>query len=125
MDTPFILEQAYDAPIDAVWQALANKDPMKVWYFPQLISFEPVEGFDMSFDDDGSAYKKQWQVTQVVPGKKLAHNWRYQGYEGASEVIFELFEEGGRTRLRLTHTDLASFPNGPHFARNRFEDGWK
>ena len=45
MDTPFIIEQVYDAPIGKVWQALTDKDKMKEWYFPQLKKFEPVVGF--------------------------------------------------------------------------------
>jgi hypothetical protein len=49
----------------------------------------------------------------------------YKGYPGRSEVIFDLTAEGGKTRLRLTHTGLASFPDDPHFARERFESGWQ
>jgi hypothetical protein len=40
-------------------------------------------------------------------------------------VTFEIFEEENKTRLKLTHTGLASFPDDSHFARHRFEDGWK
>jgi uncharacterized protein YndB with AHSA1/START domain len=125
MDNPFELEQMYDAPIKKVWQALTDRDKMKGWYFPQLKKFEPIEGFKFEFTDDGSAYKKEWQVTLVEEGRKLAHSWMYKDYPGSSEVTFELFEEGNKTMLKLTHTGLASFPTDPHFARHRFEDGWK
>jgi hypothetical protein len=37
---------------------------------------------------------------------------------------FELFKEGDKTRLRLTHAGLASFPSDLHFAGHRFEYGW-
>ena len=124
MDKPFELEQVYDAPIEKVWQALTDKDSMREWYFPQLINFEPVAGFKFEFNDAGSNYKKEWQVTQVEAGRKLAHTWVYKNYPGSSEVTFELFNEGGKTRLKLTHTGLASFPHKAHFARHRFEDGW-
>ena len=125
MDNPFKLEQVYDASLKKVWRALTDKDKMKEWYFPQLKKFEPVEGFKFEFTDDGPAFKKEWQVTQVDEGKRLAHSWAYKGYPGNSEVTFELFEEGDKTKLKLTHTGLASFPADPHFARRRFEDGWK
>ncbi|WP_345954305.1 SRPBCC domain-containing protein [Mucilaginibacter sp. PAMB04168] len=88
MDLPFKMEQVYNTPIEKVWQALTDQDAMKIWYFPQLKRFEPSVGFNMEFDDDGSSFKKQWQVTQVLSGKKLAHSWTYHGYPGASEVIF-------------------------------------
>jgi uncharacterized protein YndB with AHSA1/START domain len=125
MDKPFVLEEYYDVPANKVWHALTDLHAMKVWYFPQLKRFQLVVGFEMGFDDDGSPYRKQWRITQVVNGRKWAHTWTYIGYPGSSEVIFELIEEGSRTRLVLTHTGLASFPNEPHFVRRRFEEGWK
>lgn len=125
MDIPFELGQVYDAPIEKVWQALTGEDAMRAWYFPQIKKFKPVAGYKFEFSNDGSAYQKEWQVTQVEYRKKFAHSWTYQGYQGSSEVLFELFEEGTKTRLKLTHSGLASFPTDPHFARHRFEDGWK
>jgi uncharacterized protein YndB with AHSA1/START domain len=125
MDTPFVMEQLYDSPVDTVWDALTDPDKMRVWYFPQLKNFEPVVGFNFEFVDDGSPYQKEWQVTQLVEGRRLAHSWVYKGYAGRSEVIFDLSAEDGKTRLRLTHTGLASFPDDPHFARERFEGGWQ
>jgi uncharacterized protein YndB with AHSA1/START domain len=124
MDTPFALEHVYDAPIEKVRQALTNEGEMREWYFPQLEKFEPIEGFEFQFKDDGSDYKKKWTVTRVVDGKLLAHSWIYKGYPGSSEVIFELFAQGEKTRLKLAHTGLASFPHDAHFARHRFEEGW-
>jgi len=125
MDLPFQLEQVFDNPIDQVWQALTDQNAMKIWYFPQLSSFKPEVGYEMVFEDDGSSFQKQWIVTQVQSGKKLAHTWTYRGYPGTSEVIFDLYQESDKTRLKLTHSGLASFPDDPHFARQRFEDGWK
>ena len=108
-----------------VWQSLTGEAQMRAWYFPQLQHFEPVAGFEFVFTNDGSAYQKAWRVTRIIDGRLLAHNWSYTGYPGWSEVTFELFEEGNKTRLKLTHTGLESFPHDPHFARNRFEDGWE
>jgi hypothetical protein len=82
-------------------------------------------GFEFEFDDDGSTHKKEWRVTQIIDGVKLSHNWRYKGSAGSSDVSFELYKERSGTRIRLTHTGLASFPRDPHFAQKRFEDGWR
>lgn len=125
MDTPFIIEQVYDAPIEKVWQAITEEDQMRQWYFPQIIKFEPVVGFEFKFTDDGADFKKDWRVTRVIVGELIAHSWSYKGYPGSSEVTFELFKEERKTRLKLTHTGLASFPRDPHFARHRFEEGWE
>jgi uncharacterized protein YndB with AHSA1/START domain len=125
LDTPFELELVYHAPIENVWQALTDENEMRAWYFPQLIKFKPVVGFEFVFSTDGSPYQKEWRVTKVEDGRVLAHSWIYKGYPGSSEVTFELSKEEDKTRLKLTHTGLASFPHAPHFARSRFEDGWK
>ena len=124
MKVPLIKEFNYNVPIEKVWEALTDKDKMKQWYFSQLLEFEPIVGFKFQFDDNSAEYQKEWIVTKIVEGKTLAHSWAYKGYPGSSEVTFELSEEGDRTRLKLTHTGLASFPRDPHFARQRFEDGW-
>ncbi len=39
-------------------------------------------------------------------GEKLQYSWRYDGYEGNSFVTFELFAEGDKTRVKLTHEGL-------------------
>ena len=125
MDLPFELEQVYNNTIEQLWLALTDQVAMKTWYFPQLRRFEPIVGFEMKFEVDNSPFKKHWQVTQVLPKRKLAHTWTYEGYPGNSEVIFELFPADDKTQLKLTHSGLGSFPDDPHFARHRFEEGWK
>jgi uncharacterized protein YndB with AHSA1/START domain len=124
MSNPLIKEFYYNAPIAKVWEALTDKDKMKKWYFPQLLKFEPVVGYKFQFDDDSHEYHKEWVVTKVVEGKTFAHSWAYKGYPGSSEVVFDLFAEGNKTRLRVTQTGLESFPDHPHFKRERFEWGW-
>jgi len=124
MSNPLIKEFNYDVPIEKAWRALTDKDKMKKWYFPQLEKFKAIVGFKFQFDDDGAGYQKEWIVTKVVEGRTLAHSWAYKGYPGTSEVVFDLFSEGNNTTLRVTQTGLESFPNHPHFKRERFEWGW-
>lgn len=124
MSTPLIKEFHYDVPIEKVWQALTEKSKMKIWYFPQIQEFKPVVGFEFQFNDDHSQYQKKWTVTRVIENETLAHNWSYKGYKGNSEVSFDLKPERLGTILKVTQTDLDSFPKDSHFGRERFEWGW-
>jgi uncharacterized protein YndB with AHSA1/START domain len=125
MNDPLIIEEVYNASIEDVWQVLTDENKMRIWYFPQLQKFKPIIDFKFVFNNDGSSYQKEWIVTNVEEGRLFTHSWSYQGYPGHSEVQFELVREGETTRLILTHAGLNSFPSDPHFARIRFENGWK
>ena len=124
MCIPLRKEFNYNVPIEKVWQDLTDKDKMKKWYFPQLQKFEPIVGFKFQFDDNSAEYQKEWIVTKVAEGKTLSHSWAYRNYPGSSEVTFDLFADGNKTRLGVTQTGLESFPNDHHFKRERFEWGW-
>lgn len=63
-------------------------------------------------------------MTAADENKKIAYTWTYRDYPGHSEVSFELFPENGKTRLVLTHAGLESFPDGPDFRRESFNEGW-
>ncbi len=126
-DAPVILERTYNAPIDLVWQAISNRDKMAEWYF-DLAEFRPEVGFEFSFSGgkEGRIFLHLCEVTKVIPGKLLAYTWRYAGYSGSSEVTFELFEEGDKTRVKLTHTGIETFPVIPNkdLAKENFVAGW-
>ncbi|MFN8238652.1 MAG: SRPBCC domain-containing protein [Chitinophagales bacterium] len=122
-----ITERVFDAPRQLVWRALTEKELMKQWYF-DLKDFNPTPGFQFEFKgghEDGIQYNHLCEITEVVTEQKLTYSWKYEGYEGISYVTFELFDEGGSTRLKLTHTGIGSFPSdNPDFAIHNFEAGW-
>ena len=123
---PFVIERVYNAPIEKVWKAITDKDDMKKWYF-DLTEFQPQVGFEFSFEGgtEDRTYLHLCKVTEVVPGKKLTYSWRYDGFEGISFVTFELYPEGDKTRLKLIHEGLETFPqNNPDFAKKNFATGW-
>ena len=124
---PLVREVLLNAPVSKVWKAITNKEDMKAWYF-DIAEFRPEVGFEFQFEGHGPEceyYLHLCRITEVVPEKKLAYSWRYEGVEGSSVVTFELFPEGRQTRLRLTHEGLETFPaNNPAFARKNFEGGW-
>ena len=122
---PFVIERTYNAPADKVWQAITDKDKMKQWYF-DLEAFKPEVGFEFRFygGSKEKSYLHICKITEVIPGEKLTYSWQYDGYPGESFVTFELFAEGDKTRLKLTHTGLETFPAEKDFARGSFAKGW-
>jgi uncharacterized protein YndB with AHSA1/START domain len=125
---PFTIERIYNAPIERVWKAITDKNEMKQWYF-DLAEFKPEVGFDFQFSGEGKTGEKflhLCKITDIIENKKLRHSWRYEGYEGNSFVTFELFDEGGKTRLKLTHESLETFPKTANddFAKANFAEGW-
>ena len=124
-DEPLVVERTFDAPVDLVWKALTDTDDIKHWSF-DIREFEPRAGFEFQFygGDGKTQYLHRCKVTEAVPGKRLAYTWRYEGYAGDSLVTFELLAEGKRTRARLTHTGLETFPKIAAFARKNFSAGW-
>jgi uncharacterized protein YndB with AHSA1/START domain len=125
MSRPLIIESTYQAPVDIVWEAITDRDQMKQWYF-DIAEFKPQVGFEFSFkgENEGRVYIHLCTITEVIPGKKLKHSWRYKDFEGTSYVTFELLPEGDMTHIKLTHDGIETFPDMPDFARNNFKEGW-
>jgi uncharacterized protein YndB with AHSA1/START domain len=100
---------------------------MKQWYF-NLKEFKPVVGFEFQFHGEGHEGEKYLhfcKITDVEKEKKLRYSWSYENYPGMSYVTFELFPEGNKTRLKLTHEGLETFPqDNKDFAKESFTAGW-
>ena len=120
-----VIERTFNASVARVWKALTDADEMRQWYF-DLKEFKPEVGFEFEFtvEHEGMKYDHRCKITEVIPQKKLAYTWRYEGHEGNSLVTFELFADGDKTRLKLTHEGLETFPKLPSFARENFMAGW-
>jgi uncharacterized protein YndB with AHSA1/START domain len=122
---PLTVERILEAPVALVWRCITTPKDMSRWFF-DLKEFKPQPGFEFEFtvEHQGMTYRHLCKVTEVVPQEKIAYTWRYDGHQGVSLVTYELFAEGNRTRLKLTHDGLETFPKTPSFARKNFEGGW-
>lgn len=124
---PFVIERTFNTSIEKIWKAITDKSEMKKWYF-DLAEFKPEVGFEFHFY--GGTKEKQWlhlcKITEVIEKQKLTYSWKYDGYTGISYVTFELFAEENKTRLKLTHAGLESFPTDqvPEFKKENFVEGW-
>jgi uncharacterized protein YndB with AHSA1/START domain len=123
---PFVIERTYNAPVARVWKAITNVDDMKQWYF-DLPEFKAEVGNEFTFEGGTktTTYLHLCKVMEVVKEKRLSYSWRYDGYEGDSLVTFELFPEGNKTRVKLTHAGLETFSvSNPDLAKENFVKGW-
>lgn len=124
--TPFVIERVYDHPVKKVWAALTDREQMKQWYF-DIPDFKPEPGAEFSFTggDEEIRFVHVCKVTALVTGEEIAYTWAYPDYPGSSLLTFQLFDEGGKTRLRLTHSGLETFPQDlKWFRRESFSGGW-
>lgn len=127
-DEPIVVEQIFNSSIESVWSAITNLSEMHRWYFENIPSFQPTVGFETKFNvkSETRSFMHLWKVLKVIPNKLIKYNWKYENYTGDSNVIFELFEEEDKTRLKLTVEILADFPESiPEFKRESCEGGWK
>ncbi len=123
-------ERMLDAPVETVWRYLTESELRKQWFAAGEL--EPREGgaVELIFDHDNLSTEEvpypedyaKWKcavgherVVKIDPPRLLSFTWD-EGKEGVA--TFELFGEGERTRLVLTHNGItgpgpmASFGGG-------------
>ena len=122
---PFVIERMLNAPSAKVWKAITDKEEMKQWYF-DIAAFKPELGCEFTFEgsNEDKTYVHLCKITELIPGQKLKYSWRYKDVGGISYVTFELFPEGNKTRLKLTHEGLETFPQNKEYAKENFVEGW-
>ena len=124
---PIIVERTFKVTALTLWDAITDTEAIRKWFIP-VAEFRPEVGFEFQFME-GDAKEKFLhicRVTEVVDGQKIAYTWRYDGYEGNTLVTFELFQEGDKTRLRLTHAGTETFPaNKPELSKENHISGWE
>lgn len=92
------VEIEIDAPIDAVWEALADPRELERW-FPLEADVEPGEGgaIRMSW---GNEFSGESKIVAWEEGRRLAYTWM----EESIIADFTLEGRGGTTVLRLVHS---------------------
>ncbi|HZB12946.1 MAG TPA: SRPBCC domain-containing protein [Chryseolinea sp.] len=125
-EKPIIVETTFAVDLNEVWQALTDKDQMKEWYF-DIKDFRPEPGAEFKFyaGDEKTQYLHLCQIKEVTPRRKISYTWKYDYDPGVSLVTFEIFPEGNRTRLKLTHEGIHNFSKDhPELGKENFVKGW-
>ena len=124
--TPLTKEALLDAPVHRVWKAITNNKDMKQWYF-DLKEFRPEVGFKFQFygENEGRKFLHLCEVKEVIENKKISYTWTYDTHPDAVTLVsWELFPEGNKTRLKLTHEGLEKLPQDRDYAIDNFKAGW-
>ena len=124
------LERILDAPPETVWRYLTEADLRGQWFmsgtdsrpngeFELLVDHDRLSDEDVAYPDSHKCFKGtifHEKVLRFEPPRLLETTFQ-GGKNGA--VTYELFREGPRTRLVLTHNGITS-PSGFH----DFGGGW-
>ncbi len=102
-----------NVPREEVFHALTNPLAIELWTGYEA-RMEAVPGSEFSlFEGDISG-----RILSVNPPSLLEQVWDFGDQEEASIVRIELFDEPGKTRLELSHTNI------PDEAFENIREGW-
>ncbi len=126
-EEPVVIEQEFNRSTSDVWNAIVTVEEMRNWFFENIPDFNADVGFRTQFPVDSGEriFLHLWEVTEVVPQRKIVYNWKYEGYAGDSVVSFEITGDECTTRLRVTLQVLENFSDDiPEFTRESCVGGW-
>lgn len=92
------IDHTYDHPPAAVWRILTDPALHARWWAPGDVRAVVGHRFDL---DMGAWGKQPCEVVAVEPERLLRYRFATTSLD--TMITWELFPEGGGTRLRLTH----------------------
>jgi uncharacterized protein YndB with AHSA1/START domain len=115
-----------NAPASKVWDALTRPELVKQYLFGTDVITDWKVGSPIKYKGvwQGKAYEDKGKVVQFVPGKLIVSTF-WSSLEGLPDkpenyktVKYELFAEGGKTKLVLTQDNNATQKEADHSANN-------
>jgi uncharacterized protein YndB with AHSA1/START domain len=128
-----VIERSFDAPIDLIWRMWTEPDHFKAWFGPQGAAI-PVARMDVRVGgsrlvgmemETPNGLMQMWftgTYSEVVENERLVYTESMsdesgkvlsasdmgmpEGHPTTTEVIVELKEVGGRTRMVMTHVGI-------------------
>jgi len=134
-----VIERIFNAPVDLIWQLWTQPEHFQNWYGPKGFSV-PVAEMDVRVGGkrlvclemqtpEGSM--KMWTVsvyTEIIPNQRLVYTespadengnvvspsamGMPEGYPATTEVIVQLEDLGGRTKMVMTHAGIPADSGG-------------
>lgn len=124
------LERTLDAPVETVWRYLTQAELRRHWFmggtdataggeFDLIVDHDNLSDGDVPYPEDYAANKgARWQEKVLRFDPPRLFETTFQGGKNGI-VTYELFSDGERTRLVLTHGGITS-PTG----FQNFGSGW-
>jgi uncharacterized protein YndB with AHSA1/START domain len=124
------LERLLDAPVDKVWRYLTESELRSQWFmggtdaaaggeFDLLVDHDRLSDDEVAYPESYAEFKgSRWTETVIRFDPPRLLETTFQGGKNGT-VTYELFPEGGKTRLVLTHGGIVS----PVGAQD-FGSGW-
>jgi uncharacterized protein YndB with AHSA1/START domain len=128
-----VIERSFDAPIDLIWRMWTEPDHFKAWFGPHGAAI-PVARMDVRVGgsrlvgmemETPNGLMQMWftgTYSEVVENERLVYTESMsdesgkvlsasdmgmpEGHPTTTEVIVELKEVGGRTRMVMTHVGI-------------------
>ncbi|HEY2180485.1 MAG TPA: SRPBCC domain-containing protein [Solirubrobacteraceae bacterium] len=130
-----VIERSLDAPVDLIWRMWTDPEHFKAWYGPGGATI-PVATLDVRVGgarfvcmemDSPTGPRQMWftgEYREVVENKRLAYTESMsdehgnvlspsdlgmpEGHPTTTEVIVELEDLAGRTKMRMTHAGVSA-----------------
>lgn len=125
---PIIVSQNYQATPLEIWNAITRPQQMRKWYFEEIEDFKAEKGFKTQFTilHNNRTFTHCWEITEVIPQKKVTYSWTYKEYPGMAMISFDIQPAENGTTLTLTNIVKEDFPDDtPEFTRESCLGGWE
>ena len=131
MNDAVTLEIEIAAPPERVFRALTDPAQLVAWfggdadYSGKLWEIDLRVGGkwrNLGHDRTCGDYEMSGEILEIDPPRLLCYTWRYDGHPGPDHTVvrYELDRAGQGTRLRMTHSGFAGFPE----TAEEYRKGW-
>jgi len=127
-DPPIIVQETVNRNVAEVWAAITELEQMHQWYFDNIPAFEPVVGFETSFDvvAPSQVFPHYWKIVKAIPNEVIAYDWHFGDViPGLGLVTWTIRKINDQTELELRDDVIEPFPSDiPEFKRESGVEGW-
>jgi uncharacterized protein YndB with AHSA1/START domain len=118
-------ERTFQQPIEKVWKAISRGEEISKWFIQA--DFKPEVGYEYTFTatEEHGGTRIRGKVLQASP-YDIKYTWIVGDGQGETLVHWHLEEMNDSTKLVLTHSGMAQFPEASAIEMmGHFDAGWE